>query len=184
MKYVWLSLVAAAALLIAVPALVIARTPPALYATVPLVTAKNIAVGPKIQVDQDPTVVFSAPMIASSPTDPRTLIGTSMYFSVGDLSAKIYRSNDGGYSWIVETPPQDTNWGGDVQVAFDAAGTAYFAALGHQSGAVSERNTRNGMYVFRSAPDGHGWRRLAFVQYRSADGKLSSYDHEQLAIDT
>src|SRR5262249_24705909 len=88
---------------------------------------RRILVGPNVRVSRssnDPRVEL---MIATNPTNPRNLIGTSIVSGALVETCATYTSLDGGNTWA-ETSPAGLPEGGagDPQVAFGADGAAYF----------------------------------------------------------
>ena len=137
----------------------------------------RIVVGPEIPVSSDGDVPHVELMVAAHPRDARRLIGAAITGTkrFGGMADKLYVSSDGGYAWTdVDLPEQRIFGSGDPQVAFGAAGTAYFTSLTNKFDTASKRD-RVGLFVYRSNDGGLEWGAPIDLGF--------GYDHEQIVVD-
>lgn len=135
----------------------------------------RVIVGPNILVSRDGDVAHVELMVATSPKDPKRLVGGAIIGRPGGgWACKTYASTDGGYTWFDAIFPEQVEFGGaDPQVAFTADGTGLFAALG--SVRDEHGGMREGVLVYRSEDGGHTWGKPVLATVGG--------DHPQITVD-
>ncbi len=154
---------------------------PGVNGDVPVSNAATLFPGPEQNLYE--------PTLGIDPTDPDTIVAFVTDLSITNASAgvtccadRLYRSTDGGRSWVdggyLDHPVEpDYILGADPTMTFDAQGIAYFADM------FRPANEFRYIYVYRSEDGGARWSApsIAFAPERSADGlHCTSIDKEWL----